>query len=217
MRNLIIFGDTSFAERLSLYIEAEKIDKVIGFTQEKQFISRKEINGLPIIPFEELNNKCSNFEIIIGIGYSNMNKLRAHIFDICKNKYKIGSYISSKAIVYTSNIEEGVFIMPCVHIGPGCKIGKGCIFEAAAILTHDITVGNFNYFSANVTVGGHATIGNNCFIGLNATIKNSISIEDFTLVGASANCVKTIEKSGGVIYGNPAKLIDEKDPFSLII
>lgn len=54
MRNLIIFGDTSFAERLSLYIEAEKIDKVIGFTQERQFISRKEINGLPIIPFEDL-------------------------------------------------------------------------------------------------------------------------------------------------------------------
>lgn len=57
MRNLIIFGDTSFAERLSLYIEAEKIDKVIGFTQERQFISRKEINGLPIIPFEDLDNE----------------------------------------------------------------------------------------------------------------------------------------------------------------
>lgn len=89
--------------------------------------------------------------------------------------------------------------MPCVHIGPGCKIGKGLICESATVLTHDITVGNFNYFSANVTVGGHAIIGNNCFIGLNATIKNSISIEDFTLVGASANCVKTIEKSGEIV------------------
>lgn len=78
---------------LSLYIEAEKIDKVIGFTQEKQFISCEEINGLPIIPFVDLDNECSNFEIIIGIGYSNMNKLRTHIFDICKNKYKMKLHI----------------------------------------------------------------------------------------------------------------------------
>ena len=196
MRNLIIFGDTSFAERLSLYIETEKIDKVIAFTKEKKFISRKEINGLPIIPFEELDDKFSDFEIIIGIGYSNMNKLRAHIFDICKKRYKIGSYISSKATVYTSSIGEGVFVMPCVHIGPGCRIGNGCIFESATVLTHDITVGKFNYISANATIGGHATIGDNCFIGLSATIKNNISIEGFTLVGASANCVKTIKGFG---------------------
>ena len=43
MRNLIIFGDTPFAERLFKYISIEAKDKIIAFTQEKSFVSRKEI------------------------------------------------------------------------------------------------------------------------------------------------------------------------------
>lgn len=43
MRNLIIFGDTPFAERLFKYIKFEGKDKVIAFTQEKNFISKKEL------------------------------------------------------------------------------------------------------------------------------------------------------------------------------
>lgn len=43
MRNLIIFGETPLAERLFKYINFERKDKVIAFTQEKNFISKKEL------------------------------------------------------------------------------------------------------------------------------------------------------------------------------
>ena len=42
MRNLIIFGDTPFAERLFKYISIEAKDKIIAFTQEKSFVHAKK-------------------------------------------------------------------------------------------------------------------------------------------------------------------------------
>ena len=64
MRNLIIFGDTPFAERVFKYINFEGKDKVIAFTQEKNFISKKELQGLPVIPFEELDSVEESLEIM---------------------------------------------------------------------------------------------------------------------------------------------------------
>ena len=103
MRNLIIFGDTPFAERLFKYISIEAKDKVIAFTQEKSFVSRKEIQGVPVVPFEELDEHFNEeFEIIIGIGYTQMNQLKKRIYNMCKErKYKIETYISTNAIVYS--------------------------------------------------------------------------------------------------------------------
>ena len=43
MRNLIIFGDTSFAERLYQIIFLEGKDKVIAFTQEKEFYQKIQL------------------------------------------------------------------------------------------------------------------------------------------------------------------------------
>ena len=55
MRNLVIFGDTQYAERLYKYIVLEGVDRVIAFTQEKNFVSRKSIQGIPVMNFGELH------------------------------------------------------------------------------------------------------------------------------------------------------------------
>ena len=87
MRNLIIFGDTPFAERLFRYISIEAKDKVIAFTQEKSYISRKEIQGIPVVPFEEIDEHFNeDFEIIIGIGYTQMNQLKKKIYKCVRRK-----------------------------------------------------------------------------------------------------------------------------------
>ena len=93
MRNLVVFGDSQYAERISKYIVIEGRDKLVAFTQEHSFISRKEINGVPVIPFEQLNHALMyDFEIVLGIGYTKMNTFKRKIFDLCKQKgYKIAN------------------------------------------------------------------------------------------------------------------------------
>lgn len=213
MRNLIIFGDSLFAERISKYIIAEGKDKFVGFTQEKQFINREEINGYPVIPFENLKLVFSeDFELILGVGYSQMNTLREKIFHKCQSEgCKIATYISSNAMCYSDEIGDGNFICPGALIGPSCKIGNGNFIESCSVLSHDNQLGNYNFLSSNAIFGGGAKVEDRCFFGLNSTVKDNVSIASENLIGSASNITKSIIEQGGVYIGNPARLLPNKN------
>ncbi len=125
MRNIVVFGDTPFAERIAFYIEFEGIDRILAFTQEERYISRSKINSYDVIPFETLDTiyDKDSFYIIIAIGYSHMNQLREKIYNKCQDLgYKIGSFVSSRASIYSSQIGNGTIILPNTFIGPYTKI-----------------------------------------------------------------------------------------------
>ena len=209
MKQFVIFGDSIFAERICKYIQRENVDTVLCFTNEQSFISRHQIGDLPVVPFEDLSltYEKQDFEILICIGYGNMNRLREKIYSLCKEHgYAVGSWISTTAVIYTDMIDEGNIIMPCAYIGPTTTIGKCNIIASCVCISHDIVVGDFNFISSSATLGGFCNIANNSFIGLNATIKDNINIENCTLVGAAANIIQSTENYG-VYVGNPAKKI----------
>lgn len=204
MRNLIIFSDTTFAERLFKYISFEGRDKVIAFTQEQNFISKRELQGLPVIPFEDLETLNSEFEIVIGIGYTQMNNLKKKVYDLCVNKgYKVATYISTNAMVYTNDIQEGCFLAPGAIVGPGCKLGKANFLASSAVLSHDNEIGNFNYISTNAVFGGFSKVKDNCFFGLHSTIQDGIDIASNNLFGSAVNVLKSVNTSGGGICRQP--------------
>lgn len=213
MRNLIIFGDTPFAERLYKYITIEGKDKVIAFTQEKNFITQSELQGIPVLRFEDLKTLVDvEFEIILGIGYTKMNQLKEKLYSLCiVNDYIVATYISTNAFVYTDEIGAGSFVAPGTNVGPGCKLGIGNYLASAVVLSHDNNIGNFNFFSSNAVFGGFAKVGNNCFFGLHCTVKDNIVIADNNLIGSSANLLKSIHQNNGVYVGNPARALIEKD------
>ena len=199
MRNLIIFGDTPLAERLYKYISFEGRDKVVAFTQERDFISRSELCGLPVLAFEDLGELDQNFQIVLGIGYTKMGQLKEKVYQLCKREgYECATYVSSSAIVYSDDILDGCFIAPGAIVGPGCKLGRGNYLESSAVLSHDNVLGDFNFLSSNAVFGGYARAGNNCFFGLQSTVRDSVHIASRTLVGAAANVLKSISCGGGI-------------------
>lgn len=219
MRNFIILGDTPFAERLYYYISLEGVDNVVAFTQESNFISQKKLQGLPVLPLEDLCSYFNNeFEIILGIGYTKMNSLKKRLYDLCLDKgYKIGTYISVKAVSYTNNIGEGCFLAPGCIVGPGCSLGVGNYLESAVVLSHDNVFGDFNFISTNAVFGGFSRVGSFCFFGLHSTIKDHVIIVDNNLIGASTNVLQSIPDKGGVFVGNPARQLSNKDSNTLRI
>ena len=219
MAQYVIFGDSAFAERIHKYISLEKVGEVLCFTNEESFIARNEINGLPVVAFERLPElyDIKDFELLICIGYAQMNQLREKIYHMCKNKgYQIGTWISKSALIYSEDIQEGNIIMPGTLIGPTCSIGKCNIIASRVCISHDSLIGNFNFISSTVTTGGFANIGNNTFIGLNATIRDGITIEDYTLVGSATNVISST-KSEGIYIGNPARKVDGKNSIDVKI
>lgn len=217
MENIVIYGETEFAERIFSYIKFENVAKVLAFTNAKDFKEKDCIQGIPLIAFEDLNKEFAGieFKILIAIGYAQMNNIRKKIYTECKESgYGIATYISKTAILYSQNIEEGCIIMPNVYVGPNSIIGKCNIIASSCCLSHDNKLGAFNFVSSSVVFGGYSKVKSNCFIGLNSTIRDGITIEEYSLIGSASNLLKSTEKYG-VYVGNPARKIENKN--SLIV
>lgn len=209
MRNIVVFGDSTFAERLAKYILLEKKDRLLCFTQEDAYCSRDTVLSLPVVPLSTLSDSLdAEFEIVLAVGYTQMNNLRERLYNMLVDAgFKIGIWVSINAVVYSNYIGEGTIILPNVVIGPGCQIGKCNFFESSVSLSHDNIVGDYNFFSTGVVVGGRSEIKSHCFLGLNSTIKSSICLHDYTLLGAATNLLKSTNEFE-VYIGNPAKKMD---------
>ena len=172
---IIIVGTTSFSQTLYKILKKEAIN-VIAFSTYKEFIKEYEIEGLPVIAFEDINNlfEKGTYKLLNTIGYTNMNSIRKKVYlDIKKYDYPIYTFISKEAKVYSEDIGDGSIIMPSAFIGPYVKIGICNIINPSCTLTHHINIGNYNFIGWGATCGGSVEIGNHCFIGLHSTIKNN--------------------------------------------
>ena len=219
MENVVIYGETAFAERIYSYIKFEKSMNVIAFTNAKAFKEKETIQGVPVIAFEELNEKLGSkdFGILIAVGYVQMNNIRKKIYKECKDAgHHIATYISQTSTLYSNDIGEGCIIMPNVYIGPNCKIGNCNIIASSTCFSHDNKLGDFNFVSSNATFGGHSSIKNNSFIGLGCTVRDNITVEDYSLIGSATNLLSSTEP-GSVYVGNPSRKLAGKSSLNLKI
>lgn len=210
MKNYVIYGDTAFAEELFLIITKEGKDNVVAFTNEKEFITRNSILGVPVYATTELEEHIgSEFEVLIAYGYVKMNNLREKICNECMSYgWSIGRYISSNAICLSDNIGKGTVIWPNCYIGPNVKIGLCNIIQASCTLAHDNELGDFNYLAPGVVMGGRSKLSSHCFIGLNSTVKSDVLLYDYTLLGCGCNMLSN-STSYGCYVGNPAKILSK--------
>ena len=197
MSNIIIFGTNAFSKLMKWYIENDTDNKVIGFTLNSEYVKEKSFCECPIYEFENLDKLFpeKNFEILLTVGYSQMNGVREKLFNDCKNSgYKIGSFIHSSVTLFSKNIGEGNILLENVRVQPFSKIGDGNIIQHFTIVSHEAKVGNFNYFAGNAHVAGISQVGNRCFVGINAIIQNGVKLASYNLVGAGACVSKNTEE-----------------------
>lgn len=185
---MIIFGTSTFSKLMKWYLEHDSgKGRPEAFTVEKEFVTSREFCGIPVIPFEELEDVFTKERISIlnTCGYHDMNDVRKKVFDMCKNKgYAIHNYVHSSAILNGLEAGEGTIILEHVLFEPFVKIGNGNIFAPDVLIGHDSVIGDFNYFSGGIKVCGGCSIGNHNFIGTNAVLKEHLTIDDYNLIGA---------------------------------
>jgi serine O-acetyltransferase len=112
-------------------------------------------------------------------------------------------------LAVSSEIGPGLYIPHTgfVVVGTGVRIGRNCT------LTQGVTIGHAK--GGNRPDNEMPFIGDRVYIGPMAVVVGGIRIGDDALIGAGAITIRSVPP-GGVVVGNPARLISTRGSFDLI-
>jgi sugar O-acyltransferase (sialic acid O-acetyltransferase NeuD family) len=194
MKKVVIFGSGNFAQVVYVYLSKDSPYEVVAFTVHEEYRSEKKIMGLDVVPFEQIEDAYppEQFAMFVAVGFRKVNKERAEIYNICKNKgYQLISYISSKAS-HLGEIEVGdnCFIFENNVIQPFVKIGNNVIIWSGSLVGHNSSIGDHCFIGSHAVISGHVKIGPYCFVGVNATIRDEVAVAAECIIGAGALILK---------------------------
>ena len=220
MKKIIIFGTGELAQRIFYYLQ-DSDDQVVAFCANKSKIDKEELLGLPIITFENIEEKFppSEFSMFIALAYSEMNKKRTKFFEEAKSKgYELYSYIHPSTKIWDKfEMGENCFILANNVIQPFVKIGNNVLIGSNNLISHNTTIDDNCFITSNVTIGGHVTIGKNCFVGLSSTINQRIKIGNECIIGAGTIISKNVNDKEVYAENSSKKLPQSSNELDSII
>ena len=195
MQKIIIFGTGELAQRIFYYLKNSD-DKVVAFSANESNIDSNELLGLPVVAFENIEEKYSpeEFSMFIALAYSDMNKKRAKFFDEAKSKgYELYSYVHPSTKIWDEfEMGENCFILAENIIQPFVKIEDNVLIGSNNLISHNTVIEKNCFLTSNITLGGHITIGANSFVGLSATINQRVKIGKECIIGAGTLITKDV-------------------------
>lgn len=210
--NLIIIGVGEFAEIAYEYFTHDSPYKVEAFSAEKEYIEKNRLFGLPVVPFEELEEfyDPEKFKAFVAVTYTKLNRVRTRLYHEVKNKgYRVVSYISSKAFVWNNvEIGENCFIFEYNVLQYRVKIGNNVVLWSGNQICHGTRIQDNCFIGSNTAVSGECVVGENSFLGVNCCLSDHIKIAEDNLIGAGAVVLKDTEEAG-IYVGNPAKRMEK--------
>ena len=208
-KSLIIYGDSSYAEMIAHYFQTDSEYQVVAFCVDQAYRTREEINDLPVVTLENIEDHFSteDHHIFAAIGYKSVRTHKLLFEKIAGHSFPVASYISSKAIVDAScKIGINCLILPGVILEPDAIIEANCFINSGAIVCHDTLVKAHTILAAGSLIGGHVTIGESSLIGFNATVAELLQVGSETLLGAGSLLLQDTEDHT-MYVGTPAKAI----------
>lgn len=208
-KELIIYGIGETAQIAYEYFTHDSDYTVVAFTADKEYIKDDVLFGLPIVPFETVEEKypVKNFEMFAAATYNQLNRVRAIMYKKAKDKgYRLASYISSKAFVWHNvKLGDNIMIFENNVVQHLCEIGSNVVLWSGNHVGHQTKIKDHVYLSSHCVISGFCVIGEYSFLGVNSTFNDNISIASDTIVGSGALVVKNNDKKGVVLVGSPAR------------
>lgn len=187
---LVLIGDSAFAEVAYEYFTHDSPYEVVGFAVERAFRRREELFGLPVVPFEEMEERFApqSHDFYAALVYTQGNALRRRLYEAAKAKgYRPASYVSSRAFVWR-NVELGehCFVFENNVVQPFVKLGSNVVLWSGNHIGHHSSIGDHCFVSSHVVVSGFVHVGHSCFLGVNSTFANNLEIGSNCVIGAGA-------------------------------
>lgn len=199
MERVIIFGEGNVQEVAFFYLQRSEKYEVVAFTADSAWIKKDVYLGLPIVPFEKVEQiypPSEGYKMFVPLGYKRNNHLRAEKYYAAKEKgYKFITYIDPKATYYGTPVGENCFIFENNVIQPFTSIGNDTILWSGNHIGHHTKIGNHCFIASHVVVSGVSIVDDYTFIGVNATVGNGIKIASNNLIGAGSVITKSTEEN----------------------
>lgn len=189
-KKLVLLGDSAFAEIAYEYFTHDSEYEVVAFSVEREFLRRDELFGLPVVPFEELEDAYdpASHGFYAALVYTQGNALRRRLYESAKLKgYRPASYVSPRAFVWR-NVELGehCFIFEDNVVQPFVKVGSNVVLWSGNHIGHHSMIGDHCFISSHVVVSGFCKVGPSCFFGVNSSVANNTEVGGQCVVGAGA-------------------------------
>jgi len=206
--NLIIYGMGDLGRLMRHYFDSDSSYTVVAFCGDKKWITEETLDGLPVVPFEDIEQiyPIREYAIFVAAGYRNMRARKQMFFSAEKKGYEFASFISSNAKYDSSNkIGKNVVLLSNVILEPFAEVSSNTIVNSGAIVCHHAKIESHCFIAARALVGGFTQIGENSFIGFSATVLQKLTLANETLIAASSLVTKNTDESTSYL-GTPAKL-----------
>lgn len=205
-KKLVVFGASEIAQLAHFYFSTDSNYEVVAFTVDESHIQESEFCGLPVVPFEGIEEKFppSEFSFFIALSYSKLNNVRKEKFLAAKRLgYEMASYISSRATILNQNkVGENCFILEDNTIQPFVKIGNNVTLWSGNHIGHHSTINDHAFIASHVVISGGVQIGEQCFVGVNATLRDHINVGERCVIGAGVLLLGNADPEG--VYIGPA-------------
>lgn len=207
-RKLIIVGDSAFAEIAREYFDVDTEYEVVAFSVESGYLKRKQLNGLPVVPFETLEKEYrpDEHDVFVAATYTQLNRLRVRLALSAKDKgYRLASYVSPRAFMWR-NVELGehCFIFEDNTLQPFVRVGSNVVLWSGNHIGHHSIIGDNCFISSHVVISGFCEIGENSFLGVNSTLANNVILGKDNWIGPGVTITRATE-SGAFFSGPPVE------------
>jgi sugar O-acyltransferase (sialic acid O-acetyltransferase NeuD family) len=139
------------------------------------------------------------------------NSVRQRIYaTIESHGDKLLSLVSpASTVAADAVIGRGAFVGDCAVLQSGASVGVCALVDTAAVLEHDVIVGDFVTVSPSSVVCGGSKLCRGAIVGAGATVIEKVTIGENTLVGAGSVVLHDVEPNV-VVVGNPARVLKRR-------
>ncbi|SOT96858.1 acetyltransferase [Xanthomonas arboricola] len=215
---LVIVGAGEFAQIACEYFQHDSDYTVVAFSVERDFLLRPTLAGLPVVAYEELEQRYppEQYEVFVAIPATQLNRLRTRFFqDMRRRGYRCASYVSSRAFVWrNAQIGANCFLFEGNVIQPFTRIGDNCILWSGNHIGHRTVVQDNVFIASHAVISGYCEIGRGSFIGVNATLSDKVRIAADNIIGAGALVTRHTDAER-VYVGSPARAVAGRSSFDV--
>lgn len=211
----LVFGTSGFAKELDSFFydiqEAGLTSFKPDFFVGRDFIGQK-ISGIDIISEDDFKtrfNQDITANAFIAVGSPQIKNKIYMMLEAYPN-FNFPTVIHPQStfdkrpgkVVFG----RGTIVCPGAVITTEITIGDFVLVYLNTTIGHETTIGDFSTISPGANISGNVKIGKNVFIGTGAMVLERLSICDDVVIGAGAVVNKSITEPG-LYVGVPAKKI----------